>query len=105
MPPDPRITGVGLGNTEQSVKISLKANLGGEGSCDLGAGPLTPDAGTFKASLTGFASCDTSLSPPPGGLPIGIDLVKIPDLVLFPIVPEYGSAKDQAEGHLVGQCF
>jgi len=62
-------TGLGIDNTMQNTKISLKAVVGGEGTCNLGAGPIVPDVGSFKASLTGFASCNTALLPPPGGLP------------------------------------
>jgi hypothetical protein len=56
----------GLTNISENDKISLKAVTGGEGTCNLGAGPVTPDPGSFKASFTGFASCDNTATP--GGL-------------------------------------
>jgi hypothetical protein len=62
------LNGLGIVNTETNVKISAKSV--GAATCATGgllstAGPI--DSASFKASIVGFASCDTSLTPP--GLP------------------------------------
>jgi hypothetical protein len=64
-------TGLGLDNTSQNVKISMKAVTGGDGTCTVGtASPAVPDPKSFKVAVTGFASCDvgaTSAGLPPVG--------------------------------------
>jgi hypothetical protein len=64
------VNGLGIVNTETAVKISTKpvnapTCTGAPGALLTAAGPI--DAGSFKTSIAGFASCDTSLLPP--GLP------------------------------------
>jgi hypothetical protein len=62
------LDGLGLDNTQKQVKVSVKSTAGSGGTCSVGGPPLPIDAGGVKASLVGFASCDTSLTPP--GMPL-----------------------------------